>query len=862
MRDLLLNCWIFVDVGCGSYIQVAGTPITDSSITAGTMHLAPSGENKRAAENKPAPKPKRAKIDEPVSAAKLPDRTTLVTTLPFARRRIFYTRPIRGRKNSIIFGLPKSHIFNATRHVPESQAGRQVLGRMFPRQFGMYSVFEEAQKTKDLNSLEWDGDDVELEPAIKKKLPWRLKTAQGLVSKMLYLHRKLNYAALLDQYCPRPAINIAAMPRTSYLTAHSTHFQVWAFILACLKRVIPRSFWGTDHNRQVIFTSLKLFIRLRRFETLSLNNVLKCFKISDCSWTNPSRAQARHPPPSESRKRLELVLEFLWWIHQGVVIPLLKTNFYVTESAPHRNRIFYFRHDAWDTLTRPVLTKLIGQCGMFKPLPQKAAGATSKEKMLSYSYVRLLPKDTGVRMIMNLKRQTVPGQSREAAKLPRTSSTLSDESITRSKFGQSINTILQNAFQVLCLEKRRNPHLLGASVLGLNDIYLRLSSYKAGLLNQYGNVPPLYAIKLDIQACFDTIRPDLMMNIIKDVLCDEEYLVAKHSLAYPSMGRIKKRYVRTARPGWDWKQFSDFVDSVKEGVKGTVFVDQVVYNLEETQILMALLTSHIRHNLIKLGKRLYQQIIGIPQGSILSTLLCSFYYAHLEKMLLQQFMNDDTIILRYVDDFLVISSKKKDVEGVWEVLKDGSQLHNCTINHNKTLSTFPIPSHPDINFISPNQPFPWCGLMLHFAQLEVSPDIKLATHISNTLTIPLHVRPGMHFQQKAMAFLRPKMHALLLDTNFSTEERVIKNVSALLKAAAGKVWAYVRVLNNVQESVRHGLRDQWLFVTVKNMLRLCFMLIQNMMKGRVATSCGGKCELRWPEIEWCVASSFNRMRLR
>ena len=33
----------------------------------------------------------------------------------------------------------------------------------------------------------------------------------------------------------------------------------------------------------------------------------------------------------------------------------------------------------------------------------------------------------------------------------------------------------------------------------------------------------------------------------------------------------------------------------------------------------------------KIGQGFYRQMIGIPQGSILSALLCSFFYGDLEK---------------------------------------------------------------------------------------------------------------------------------------------------------------------------------------------------------------------------------------
>lgn len=44
---------------------------------------------------------------------------------------------------------------------------------------------------------------------------------------------------------------------------------------------------------------------------------------------------------------------------------------------------------------------------------------------------------------------------------------------------------------------------------------------------------------------------------------------------------------------------------------------------------MDLLRSHVENNLWQHGHKLYRQKVGIPQGSCLSSLLCSFFYSWL-----------------------------------------------------------------------------------------------------------------------------------------------------------------------------------------------------------------------------------------
>ena len=58
---------------------------------------------------------------------------------------------------------------------------------------------------------------------------------------------------------------------------------------------------------------------------------------------------------------------------------------------------------------------------------------------------------------------------------------------------------------------------------------------------------------------------------------------------------------------------------------------QVVYPYSRKQDIIALLEEHITENIVKIGNEYYRQVVGIPQGSVLSSLLCSFFYGDLER---------------------------------------------------------------------------------------------------------------------------------------------------------------------------------------------------------------------------------------
>lgn len=65
--------------------------------------------------------------------------------------------------------------------------------------------------------------------------------------------------------------------------------------------------------------------------------------------------------------------------------------------------------------------------------------------------------------------------------------------------------------------------------------------------------------------------------------------------------------------------------------------------------------AHVTNNTLKIGKHFYRQHKGIPQGSILSTLLCNYFYADLEAKCMSFTQENNSLLLRLIDDFLFIT---------------------------------------------------------------------------------------------------------------------------------------------------------------------------------------------------------------
>lgn len=52
-------------------------------------------------------------------------------------------------------------------------------------------------------------------------------------------------------------------------------------------------------------------------------------------------------------------MNFLWFLFENVLFPLIKYNFYVTDSSNQRNRLLFYRHDTWLRISRPAIQELL-----------------------------------------------------------------------------------------------------------------------------------------------------------------------------------------------------------------------------------------------------------------------------------------------------------------------------------------------------------------------------------------------------------------------------------------------------------------------------------------------------------------------
>jgi len=244
--------------------------------------------------------------------------------------------------------------------------------------------------------------------------------------------------------------------------------------------------------------------------------------------------------------------------------PTFQTTFYITESSAYRNKVLYFRQDDWATLCRPLIDRLAS--GTFKRIPdvnpslllswnlptyfgiQSEAIELLRQRKLGFSLVRLLPKDTGVRPIVNLRRRPTPKVRVSNARMAFgwTSSGLlccwkvhQPDSSGRLWYPQLWKGTDSdfNSPQTDWLNRSINHLYLGHLYSAPMTFTRRLRRSKPPCLvittepcmcqgRYMGNnwlcpySPRLYFVKVDVQACFDSIDQTKLLHILRDLISE------------------------------------------------------------------------------------------------------------------------------------------------------------------------------------------------------------------------------------------------------------------------------------------------------------------------------------------------------
>lgn len=885
LRNLLLDCGVFVriDQGKENLHQICGVPVPDLLNERKTLEQPP---NAISAPLVWGAKNCTRKLRNPCS-------------ITFVRNRILYARPSVNAQGGVRFGMKHIHVLN--RH-PELTALKQsihIMKHIFPLQFGLHNVFtsavdksETAQEFKDYTLRENEIKHAEHRSMQKigaaacakiMKIPKRLRGPPlTMIQKIRKRHSRCSYDQQLRHHCPIRTCDADGSPGAALAFSQSAgHFRtqlssnhsfvppipeqqddvikpvagdsilahatptayVSAFCCAVIRRLLPGDALGveadSEHNWSVLFAQIDHFVQMRKYESLTLHTVFQNLRINCISWLRPLGMPLEAKLSRSDRgKRLEIFLEFLYYIIDSLLIPLIRSHFYVTESNIHRNRLFYFRHDVWRTVSEPSLTDL--RFTMFQGLCAQDLRQARHSRLLGHSQVRLLPKESGARPIINLRRRLIKTQGGKAV------------------LSQNINSRLMPCFATLNYERSLQPQKLGSALFSIGEAHQRLKAYRNMVLT---GTEKLYFVKMDVKSCFDTIPQEAVIRMVQGLLSERRYQISKHAelkaidsrWSTSHFERPLTRFPLTARPNGAPPGLSDLsLTHLAQKRNRTVFVDLWDTKACDARSLLRLLHEHVQRNVVTMGKKFFKQRRGIPQGSVLSSLLCNFFYGEFENSHLGFLQPGESLLLRLIDDFLLLTTNQDHARRFAQVMVSGNPSYGITINPRKSLTNFEVSIEGlKIPRLHGSQMFPYCGVAINVNTLEISKSRENKdAKVSNGLTVELSRHQGLRFHRKVLGSLKIQMTAMLLDTKLNSRYCVSSNLYQIFLEAAMKMYRYLRGLPKERRPGESMVIETW-----KELVNLAVKMTRGKRSSKTISEY--ECAVSKTQMHWLAAAALH-----
>ncbi|CAL8297711.1 unnamed protein product [Lota lota] len=707
-------------------------------------------------------------------------------------------------RSGFSLALPPSHCFIRT--LGMLYGGKGMRGFLLNRKKKSSTEVQQRLQGRDLVRIVFFEGAAYLNGMEKKprKLPRRFFNMVPLFDRLLRQHRGCPYSSILQKACPLRMEEQGDLSSLLPLTC-SPH-QVYLFIRKCLSTVVPMELWGSEHNRGHFLLRVRSFLRSGKFERLSLAELLWKMRVNECDWLKISKTG--HVPPSELAYRARVLGQFLAWLLDGYVVGLVRACFYVTESMGQKNTLRFYRQEVWAKLQELAFRGHVSKGQLEELSPAQVA---SLPKTAVVSRLRFIPKADSMRPITRVVRADA-----------------------KSRVHQSN---MRELLDVLRACVRSKPPLLGFTVWGMTDIHKKLRPLASV---QKEKPQRLYFVKVDVSGAYESLPHDKLIEVIGQALTpvqEDTFIIRRYAKIWSDAHEgLKKTFTRQAdfmEDNIGSTNMKGFVMTMqREGkLHNAILVEQHFSSDLHGRDALQFFTQMLTGGIVKFGKKTFRQCRGIPQGSVVSSLLCCLCYGHMENTLFKDINLNGGCLMRLVDDFLLITPDLGQAQTFFKTLSDGIQDYGLVVNQQKVVVNFQVSEDlgagPNVRILPASCLFPWCGLLLDTHTLDVLKDYSSYAGLSlrYSFTLGFSQRAGVHMKKKLMGLLRLKCHALFLDLTSNSVEAVYGNVYKLVMLQAWRFHVCAQSLpfgQTVAKNPKCFLHMIWDMANyVNRLVRLC-----------------------------------------
>ncbi|VBB25414.1 unnamed protein product [Acanthocheilonema viteae] len=299
----------------------------------------------------------------------------------------------------------------------------------------------------------------------------------------------------------------------------------------------------------------------------------------------------------------------------------------------------------------------------------------------------------------------------------------------------------------------------------------------------------IYAVKTDVRDCFNCISQNRLRSLLK-----KHILLTKHF-----------------RLNADEIGISSLISARRYGFG--CGIDDHNCNLLELcvtgDMVMWFLETYVINKEFKYRNGVYRAFRGIPQGNHASARLCDLYLGAADcERYFELMKRRDTLLIRYVDDYLLLTTDISVAQKFLEVMHFGADdNYNIIADSTKTVINFYCECSELLisgKMVSPCSAIPWCGYIIYPGLKRYSIDWA---KIHSEKAITCRIIHKMGSREKRIAVLKFLKASLLekyrMVYRFPTDRW---KISVLKKFAAIGTKLYARPY---AKKVRLSMKGRW-----------------------------------------------------
>lgn len=357
-------------------------------------------------------------------------------------------------------------------------------------------------------------------------------------------------------------------------------------------------------------------------------------------------------------QKIYIIAKVYLWIIVRLVMSILHSFLYITETSCHRNQLVFYRKRVWQKQHDTAISTLL-RSGALRKLSEKQVKLisslhvptthTSQCTVVKYHRrIRFLPKAKGVRPIIPLRRDGILPSILHKARL---------------------------LINELCILYRK----ASVTTKSASDLHNAWHMYVQELAT-YQDTSPLYFVRADVQDAYGSIVHSKLFELLQN---SSQSL--SPTLKFGQYAVFKKIGKTSSR--------STFIllDDNGQPTRSLVCGGEILVETGSPLIfhkdeVVGAIKKHVSAQVVSNGP--HQPLLvtrGLPQGGTLSGALCEFYYASMCTTHLARYNTGTSILLRAVDDFLFLTTSHNEAERFLEQISSGMPDFNCYMNATKTV---------------------------------------------------------------------------------------------------------------------------------------------------------------------------------